>query len=325
MEIKTETGVATAVESRAIVKKWLPLQAGDTVDIIAPAAGCDPAVIAKIKEFLAVWQLQGNIPDDLLGRDLLCSSSDTIRLAHLQQALLNSKSKAIWCLRGGYGCSRLVTQLYALTPPAQSKIFIGLSDITVLHIFLQQQWHWPTLHAPAIWQAALQTVQPQSLQLLKEVIFGERQTIRFTDLIPLNTAAQQHTSLSSVVVGGNLSLVQTSIGTRWQLNASNKILLLEDVNERGYRVDRMLEHLQQAGIFRGIQAIIFGDFIGGIDPNGSSRVADVLKNFAAQNNFPVLQGRGIGHGEINHTIPLGTKATLMLGDTPTLECATGSA
>lgn len=144
------------------------------------------------------------------------------------------------------------------------------------------------------------------------MLFGEQDQI-VLDGSSLNALANQPHRLDACVTGGNLCLVQASIGTSWQLKGAQKIIFLEEVNERGYRVDRMLEHLRQAGIFDNAQAIVFGDFLDGNEPDGSSLVQPVLERFAQQIKIPVIQIAGIGHGYINQPLWLGSSATLQLG------------
>lgn len=304
-------------------QQWSYLQPGDTVDVIAPGSGCKQSVVEKAKAFLESWDLKPHIPKNILGKDLLCANTDAIRFKQLKEALLNKKSKAIWCLRGGYGCMRLLPMLSKLPKPAHNKLFMGFSDITVLHNFLQQQWHWNTLHTPSLQQSALKTVSEDSVDRVGDIIFGDELIVNFNDLAPLNKSARQKVLLKSSVVGGNLASLQTSMGTHWQINAKNKILFLEDVNERAYRVDRLLQHLLQAGVFKGVTAVLFGDFTEGNDPDGKSRVDDVLKRFAQECDFPVLRCAGIGHGDVNHPLPLSTSAVLLTGNRASLSCMSG--
>lgn len=95
--------------------------------------------------------------------------------------------------------------------------------------------------------------------------------------------------------------------------AIKKLFFLEEVGERGYRVDRMLEHLRQAGIFNNAKAILLGDFIGGQEPDGSSLLEPVLERFAKNCEIPVVKLEGLGHGPINFPLPLGTMTQLELG------------
>jgi muramoyltetrapeptide carboxypeptidase len=303
-------------------KHWSCLQPGDLVDIIAPGSAYDFTVINKVKDFLAKWELRCHIPKNIFGKDLLCANSDKARFQQLKAALLNKKSKAVWCLRGGYGSARLMSMLNELAAPAHNKLFMGFSDITVLHAFLQRQWRWATLHGPSLNQCVNNDIAESSVQKLRAIIFGEQQHINF-NMAPLNKLAKIKSIIESTIVGGNLCLIQTSIKTWWQPNTKNKIIFLEETNERAYRVDRMLVHLQQAGFFNQIKAVVFGDFTGGLEADGKSLVASVLKRFAEQCNFPVLQVAGIGHGKVNDPIPLGTKTVLQLGSKPVLTCETG--
>lgn len=291
----------------------LSLQVGDTVDIIAPAAGCHPEVADKLKQFLESWGLKCHIPQDLFGDDLLCANSDDKRLEHLLNALSNKRSKAVWCLLGGYGSTRLIPLLSQIKPLPQTKLFIGFSDITALHIFLQKQWGWKTIHGPSGRQAALKLVADESIQLLKTILFREQQTIQFDNLQPLNNSAKQNTVIQAPIIGGNLCLIEASLGTSWQIDTTNKILLVEETNERGYRIDRMFEHLKQAGVIQQAKAILLGDFTGGNETDGKSLVNDTLTQFANHCEIPVLKIENVGHGKVNHPIVFGQPTELGTG------------
>lgn len=293
-------------------KVWQPLTPGAIVDIIAPAGGCEPDTLERIKSLLQKWQLKPRISHDLLGTDLLCANTDEKRFAQLQEALFNSESSAIWCLRGGYGCTRLISKLLELKEaPKTNKLFIGFSDITALHLFFQQKWHWQTLHGPSANQVAYERIDATSIQEFKQVIFGELNHLKFS-LSLLNTV-NHSTIINAPILGGTLTLLQTSLGTQWQIDARNKILFIEEVNESAYRIDRMLQHLQQSGILQDVKAILFGDFIFTSkisNPNDSDLIQSVLKRFAETQNFPVFHIPGIGHGKTNRSLPLGAIATI---------------
>jgi muramoyltetrapeptide carboxypeptidase len=285
------------------------LKPGDTVELIAPASRCSDQQVADIKALLQSWDLVCLVNDNLFGQDLLCANSDEARLKLLEQALVNPDSKALICVRGGYGAMRLIPKLQTLQKPKTAKLFVGMSDITALHLFLQQQWAWATIHGAA----TLGQFSPESIASLKALLFGETKSIEFKGT-PLNPQALSNQTLLSSVTGGNLTLLQTSIGTSWELQAQNKIILIEEINERGYRVDRMLEHLVQAQVLDGAKAIVFGDFLKGEEPDGSSLIQPVLARFAANCAIPVVQIQGIGHGYVNFPIPFGTEAKLQLGE-----------
>lgn len=291
------------------------LKAGDQIEIIAPASRCADDHLVGLKNILTSWQLHCIVNENIFGQDLLCANSDPIRLESLTKALQNPETKAVICARGGYGSMRLIPELAKTTPPNSTKLFIGMSDITALNLFLLQQWKWPVVHGAL----SPDKFSPDSTAALKSLIFGELPQIEFHGEA-LNTAAKQSFTVESTLVGGNLSLLQTSIGTLWQVDGHKKVLFIEEVAERGYRIDRMFEHLHQAGIFKHIAAIILGDFTGGNEPNGSSLVNPVLERFACTSDVPVIRIQGIGHDHINYPLPLGTKVQLAFGNEIKLTC-----
>lgn len=294
-------------------KPWRPLVAGDIVDIVAPSARWPGGDLALIEQLLRSWGLVPRIPDNLYGNDLLCANSDEERLAQLKFALLESESAAVWCLRGGYGATRLLPELMKLPAPSHSKLFIGLSDITALHVFLQNQWSWQTLHGPSASQIVENKIDQQDIADFKLLIFGQSPEVTI-NLFPLNTNSRCG-EITAPIIGGNLAIVQASLGTPWQINTANKILFLEDVNERAYRIDRMLVQLLQAEILKEVAAIIFGDFIGGAELDGSSLVQPALARFAQTLAIPVFKCSGIGHGFHNKALPLGSPAVIQIGKT----------
>lgn len=271
--------------------------------LIAPSYALSEQDIKLTKSYFETLGLKVTIPPNILGEDLLCANTDEIRLTHLKSALNDSSADVIWLLDGGYGLTRLVPKLLSMEKPRHEKLFVGFSDGTALHVFLNQMWNWPTLHGPCAVQVAKQRI---GLPTIKETLNILREGVSaYTPphLTPFNTKARETSTLSGTLVGGNLCILQSSLGTKWQLNSSNKILFLEDVDERGYRVDRMLMHLQQANSLEDAKAIIFGDFTRGEEGNGTSLVSPVLQRFAEEINLPVFHLPKHGHGKENFPLP----------------------
>ncbi len=294
-------------------KPWKTLKKNSVVDIIAPASGVADrkTIIEKLKSLLESWQLIPRISSDIFGPDLLCANSDEKRFQQLKDALFNTDSQAIWCLRGGYGCTRLIPSLLKLTSPEKCKLFIGFSDITALHLFLQQKWHWQTLHGPTLNQVTGHLIDQENIAELKEIIFGQLQQLNYS-LSPYHKPINFSDLILAPLTGGSLSLVQTSLGTAWQVETKDKILFLEDVNEVAYRIDRMLQHLQQSGILTHVKAILFGDFTFSAKIEEEKKIQAVLERFAKEQNFPVFRCPDIGHGKKNRCLPFGTPAQLDL-------------
>lgn len=303
---------------------WKFLRPNDSVDIIAPASHSPIEKIIAGVQWLESIELTPHVPKDIIKTDLFFASSLESQIEQLKNALY-SPSKAIWCLRGGYGSMRLIPFLKKIKPPKTPKLFIGFSDITALHLFLSQEWKWPVIHGRNFAQMSVDLKKTPDRKLLAQIIFGKKIDKTFKNLTPLNEVARINNKISATVTGGNLRIIQSSLGTPWEINTKGKILFLEDVGERGYSIDRMLEQLIQADILRkGPKAVVFGDFTDGNERDGSNLILNALKRFAQKVSYPVLQGLPAGHSEeCNFPIPFNTKSTLFLGKKSSLNCHYG--
>ena len=291
---------------------WQALQEGDSVELVAPASRCSDEELQSAIRTVRELNLNPIIPDDIFAeRHPLFSTKDERRFQFLKDAINRKESKAIWCLRGGYGCIRLLPALSKLKKPKKPKLLIGLSDISTLHNFFNQKWKWPTLHGPMLGTFAGRS--PEERKEILDVIFGRIDEVRFPGLIPMNIAAMKDKKITGPVTGGNLMTIQSSQGTKSEFHAKNAIVFLEEVSERGYRVDRLFVSLQQSGYFAKAKAVVFGDFLGGNEPDGQNFVGDVLNQFAYESKIPVFRGLPSGHGPLRRTVPFATKAVLDMG------------
>lgn len=145
---------------------------------------------------------------------------------------------------------------------------------------------------------------------VERVLFGKTSELVY-QLTPKNKYARSHTRILSSLTGGNLEVVAGHQGTPWQIKTAGKILFLEEVNERGYRVDRKFQNFKQAGLLDDAEAIVFGDFIGGSEPdNGRKMWKDAIDDLAASVKLPVFVGLRSGHGHVQRPVPLNTEAVL---------------
>lgn len=242
------------------------LKPGDGVELVAPSCAVSDDVIKNSIALIKSWGLVPHVQPfwDSSPPHPLYAHEDAFRFKSLSTALSSTKAKGIWVLRGGCGATRLIPRLSAWTRQLASipapKLFIGFSDVTALHTFLNQKWNWTTLHAPNLGELVTERIDPHSIQTLKEILLGSRKTIEEKSLLPLNDLARQHAIIEAPIIGGNHSVLQYSIGTSWQLDCRDKILFLEDINEQAYRIAERLEHFLQARVFEGAKAILFGDY-----------------------------------------------------------------
>lgn len=292
-------------------KNWNYLEAGDVIDVIAPGYPSPSEQIVGGGEFLRSWGLVPRIPKNLVQKHFLHANSDEKRFQFLKQALLSRDSKVIWCTRGGYGSNRLLPYLAEMKKPAEMKLLVGLSDVTSLHTFFTQEWGWPSLHACVLDRLGRKAL-PQKLEKeLHQVLFGEIDSLHFSKLKALNAAAQKIKKIKGSVVGGNLTVLQSTLGTPFQIETDGRFLFVEDIAERGYRIDRMFEQFRQAGLFKNCRGILLGHFIGGEEPaSGKNNFKKVFARWAADLKIPLLSGVEAGHDVYQRTLPFNTPAIL---------------
>lgn len=287
-----------------------------TIRLIAPASADSPEIIEALR---TTTHLNIDISDNLIEKNIIFhANSDENRVSQLKDALYGkSSSTIIWTLRGGYGSARLLDYLNQCPKPKTEKFFIGFSDITALHLFLSQNWGWKTIHGAALAQILDPNQAPQNFERIATIISKHKKTLSLDPLMPLNAAALQSKKISGRITGGNLSIIQTSIGTPWQIKTGGKILFLEEVGEKGYRIDRILNHLKQAGLLKNVRAIVFGQLIIAGDPKDTTlneAITIAVERFAKETPIPVFKNNQFGHGSTNYPIVYHAKSTIIASE-----------
>jgi muramoyltetrapeptide carboxypeptidase len=276
-----------------------PLRPGDRVAVVAPSGPFDRPSFDKGLEVLA-RRYQPVFTERLFEAHRYLAGTDAARAAELQQALADDSLRAVFVARGGYGAMRLLPSLRFTTP----KPLIGFSDVTALHLAAQRHG-WRSLHAPVLTQLGKQPADV--IERLFALLEGQ----------PVAALAGLRTVTPGVaegpLVGGNLSVLSSLIGTPWMPDLRGTVLLLEDVGERPYRLDRMWTHLQLAGLFEGIRGVVFGEFTGCDEKDAGYGSADVLDELVRTLGVPCAAGFRIGHGEVNHPVTLGAPVRLDAG------------
>jgi muramoyltetrapeptide carboxypeptidase len=286
-----------------------PLKPGDLVDLVSPGSSSQMDDVQMCIELLESWGLKVRLPAETFHSHPFHSNEDEVRLNLLKKALTARDSKAVWCLRGGYGANRLLPSLWKLKAPSKAKLLIGYSDITSLLVFVNQKWKWNCFHGPLLETLTSGRLPMRQIQECRQVVFGETQKLEFP-IQAMNAKAARIKNLKAPVLGGNLVVLESALGTPSQAKLDGKILILEEVGERGYRIDRMLEHFRQSGSLKKCKAVIFGDFLHGDEKNGQNFVKFALERFAENSSIPCFSGLESGHGENNRMIPIGPLARL---------------
>jgi muramoyltetrapeptide carboxypeptidase len=236
-------------------------------------------------------------------RDGYFAGPDHVRTADLLEALQNPDIDGIWCLRGGYGAARLLPALPLETVRANPKALIGYSDITALHAAWQHaglaSFHGPTARA---------TLTEFTRASFRRTILGGGDGAG--DMVDAQTL--RGGSATGRLAGGNLALVASLCGTPWAIDFRGAIVVLEDISEATYRLDRMLTQLRLAGAFDGCAAFMFGQFTNctAESDDGARSMEDVATECAAILGVPAVLGAPFGHVDDQWTLPLGALATL---------------
>lgn len=223
------------------------------------------------------------------------------------RAWKNNEVKAIWCFRGGYGTQRILNLIDYAFIKANPKILIGMSDITALHHAIQQKTGLVTFLAPVLnyFNVNQSSFNDQyALSQLKNVIVNPK-----IGEIPLPPNVElkilKKGKARGRIVGGNLTIIAGLCGTKWQLNTKGKVLILEDVGEDIYRIDRMLWQLKEARLLDSPAAVILGDWIGcNSNLKYSLTLEQVFNNYFGTAHYPVIRNFPSGHGSYQATIPL---------------------
>lgn len=267
-----------------------------SITIVAPASGGDNTELSTLKN---INSLKLNIPIGCVDvtKELFHANSDQLRFDFLKNALFDDSNHIVWALRGGYGSAKLIPYLQKLAKPPKEKFFIGYSDITALHIFLAQEWGWKPIHGSVITEILKPAKDRSNFTKIAEIISGKVKQITISKLKAINSTAKSSKVTTGKLTGGNLTMVQTSIGTSWQIKTADKILFLEDINIKPFQLDRSLLHLQQTGLLKNVKAIIFGSF----SPEDKN-IITILNNFAATLNIPVFKTNRFGHDKTNDPI-----------------------
>lgn len=284
--------------------KLLKLNKGDKVSLIAPAGAIfNQEYILKSKNKIEQLGYIVELGKHVYSKYGYLAGNDEERLEDLHNAFLDKDVKAIFCLRGGYGTIRLLSKIDSITIKQNPKILVGYSDITSLHSFVSN-FRYPSFHGP-MFNFDLNK-NPDNYNLMFNFLEGNIEELNY-DLIPLRSG-----QISGEIVGGNLAVLCSLIGSKYIYNFKNKILFLEEINEEPYKIDRFLHQLYLSNILNIVNGIILGDFTNCSpeDENKSLNLDEVFKLLYNLTNKPIYKGLKSGHGYTNNILPLGVKSNI---------------
>lgn len=316
--IKRDFGHATTNADELVRPK--ALRPGDTVGLITPATYVpDPDRLALAERTIKYFGLRIKLAKNAGKRmgDYRVSIGE--RLDDLHAMFRDPEVKAVFAIRGGYGSMHLLDRIDYDLIHRNPKIFLGYSDITAMHLAINKHARLVTFHGPI----TLSRFTEYTQKYFRKALFEAQPIGKITNPPETNELRPSHTLrtiktgiATGQLIGGNLTLISTTLGTPYEIETRGKIVFLEDVDEEPYSIDRMLTHLRLAGKFNGIAGLIFGECqdCRPKDYKPSMTIpyslGEALDNILGDLKVPVLYGLTIGHTDDQLTLPLGVLATL---------------
>ena len=301
-----EKSYASQSASRSKIPPYL--KAGDTIGITSPASYISIEDIQPSIQVMESWGFKVKIGKSVGQKDFTLGGTDVDRLSDFQDMLDDTSVKAIMCARGGYGVVRIIDQIDFRFFRRNPKWIIGFSDITLLHTHINSKYGIASLHSkmcnsfPSEWTTAT-PMQIETILSIRQTLTGD--PVKYTTPASPNN---RYGKAEGILVGGNLSLIETAAGTKSDLKTAGKILFLEDTKEQLYSIDRMLWNLKRTGKLDHLEGLIIGGFQMKDDTPGNEfgkslyeLVIEKVKEF----NYPVCFNFPVGHQVNNYALKCG--------------------
>lgn len=281
------------------------LKKGDTIGIIAPASCTTYDRVLEAKKNLEDMGYQVVLGECTKKQWYSYAGTDEERAEEINNFFADKDIDAIICMRGGYGCNRLVELLDFEMIKRNPKIFVGYSDITTLHIALNEKANLITFHGPMAVSNFTGNYNRDTYENFIEILSNlkDKQSIKniTKELGVLNEGRAK-----GKLVGGNLATLIATLGTEYDLDYNGKILFLEDIGEKTYKIDRFLNQLKKHGVFEKIEGLVLGDFKNCTQASEKDMtLLEVFQNYFKELKKPIIYNFESGHSEPMLTLPLG--------------------
>jgi muramoyltetrapeptide carboxypeptidase len=270
---------------------------------VAPSSPFERARLEAGVHLLAGMGLVPAVPERVFQAEGFLAGPDALRGRELVDAMTGDPSGAVVCARGGYGATRILPFVAGHAPSFRPKLFMGFSDVTALHVVMSTAGGLVTFHGPNA--VHLPRLDPASLERTRKALFGLDRETTFTWA---GLGAVAGGVARGRLVAGNLTMLASLCGTPHAARLDGAILVVEEVAEAPYRIDRLLTQLSQQPGAKGIAGVAFGDL--GTAEADREEVERVIRRFAAAARVPVVTGFPAGHGAVNVPVPEGVEAIL---------------
>lgn len=288
------------------------LKAGDTVAIVAPSGILKnrDREVQQAVDLLKDWGLNAIVGEHVFSKADHFAGTDEERCEDLQKAMDDPTISAIWCARGGYGTVRILDKLDYTKLKENPKWIIGYSDITALHNQLHNQG-FESLHALMCVSLTQDITEVQeSVDTFKAALFGNPSNYDLE-----GSKYNREGEASGQLIGGNLTILHTMLGSDTSLDTSGKILFIEEIGEYKYHIDRMLQSMKRAGYFENLNGLVVGD-MSKLRKNTTlwgTSVEQLILDALAEYDFPIAFNMPAGHEDDNRALVLGRTVELKVG------------
>ena len=285
------------------------LKKGDTVAIVCTARKFFPEEAKPAIDLLESWGLKVRLGKTIGLDSCQLGGSDMERAADFQEQLDNDNIKAIWCARGGYGTVRIIDMIDFSKFKKHPKWVMGFSDVTVLHSHINTL-NVATLHS--IMPFTVPKAPEEVKETFKNALFG----IKNSYTIPSKSYDKKGVAKGELV-GGNLSIIYSLLGSKSSIETKDKILFIEDLDEYLYHIDRMLYNMKRNDYFKNVKGIIVGSMRDMHDneiPFGQNEV-QIISEIAKDLNIPIAFEFCAGHQKDNRTLVLGSQVSFEVNET----------
>lgn len=285
------------------------LQKGDVVGIVSPSSPPDRDNLERSLAFLEQLGLQWKFAKHAKNIHGYMAGTDDERLADLEEMFQDPEVKAIICSSGGYGAGRITDRLDMTLVEENPKIFWGFSDITFLHTAIRQYTNLVTFHGSMLGpNVGTDTFEELSAKMFQQLF--EPMELHYTEAISPLTSLTSGIARGEIV-GGNLSVLARTLGTKYEIDTKDKILLIEAIGEDPARIDGLLNQLRMARKLEQVAGVVIGDFARTeTTRKWTLTLEEVFDDYFKEATYPVVKGFKIGHCEPHFAIPLGVEALL---------------
>ena len=297
-------------EEKALWKKQIaaPCRPGDRVAIVAPSSPFAMEDLLAGCALLRSWSLEPVYDPAILSRWGYLAGADDLRRRVFLEAWRDPSIKAVLCARGGYGSMRLLSQLSLAELAHTPKRLLGFSDVTLLLNTFVQTLGQIAFHSPMVASKLFLGGTPESQESVRRALFGEELESIF---LPIQGRWLQGQSVTAPILGGNLTMIASAVGTPWALDSQGVILLLEEVGESPYRVDRLMQQLRYSGLLGRVKGIALGDMGAYRDQYQAYTTEEMWRErFDLPEEISLLCDLPVGHIHDNRAVPLGAWMTL---------------